>query len=573
MQTWVQRFPERLEHELDAFRERGLTVELDERSLELQGRVILRGSIAWRGEDVALEVVYPDSYPYLRPQVYAPGLVLDRHQNPYGGNLCLLDQSPGAWMPEETAAWLVSERVPHLLELVDAGGETLRAEEAPQGEPVSAYFPWLQGAVIFVPAGALAVEASATSGSGRILCRVDEPPRLRLRGLIGELIVKSRKRKVRTVASADRALAAHFRGDEVPFRWVRLESPPAAASAEGVLAAAEAAHPGIVESPRHRVGDGRVSIAGVVFKEEVRQGVYEDTWLFAVRACRPNGAEIPPYLIHSERLTPEDMGARIPTVAGLANKTVAIVGVGALGSTIALELARAQVGELRLLDHDHVETGTTVRWAGGLSAVGHLKVDVLERRIEADHPFTRCVPFRYQIGQSALVRTGRKETELDVLGRLLDGADLVIDASADLSVQQFVASMAEARDIPQLFVSATEGARGGVVAPAIPGAGGCWLCLQWHLETGSLPTPPRADTGTVQPRGCGSPTFTGTSFDLLPIAAQASRVAASMLGGRSNGEVSVCSIPASDDGSPPVWESRPLNRHQRCPACSAVAAA
>lgn len=573
MQTWVQRFPGRLEHELDAFRERGLAVELDERSLELQGRVTLRGSIEWRGEPVALEVVYPDSFPYLRPQVYAPDLALDRHQNPYGGNLCLLDQSPGAWVPEDTAAWLVSERVSHLLELVDAGGETLRSGEAPQGEPVSAYFPWLQGAVIFVPAEALAVDIGATSGSGRILCRVDEPPRLRLRGLIGELIVKTRKRKVRTVASADPALAAHFRGNEVPFRWVRLDRPPATASAEGVLAAAEAAHPGIVDSPGHGAADGRLSICGVVFEEEVHQGVYEDAWLFAVRACRPNGDEIPPYLIHSERLTPEDMGARIPTVAGLADKTVAVVGVGALGSTIALELARAQVGELRLLDHDRVETGTTVRWAAGLSAVGRLKVDVLGERIEADHPFTRFVPFRHQIGQSALVRTGRRETELDVVRRLLDRVDLVIDASADISVQQFVASMAEAHGVPQLFVSATEGAGGGLVAPVIPGAGGCWLCLQWHLKTGSLPIPPRADMGTVQPRGCGSPTFTGTSFDLLPIAAQASRVAASMLGGRSNGEVSVCSIPLSCDGSPPAWESRPLTRHQRCPACSAVAAA
>src|ERR671936_164582 len=94
---WVQRFPGRLEWELDDFGRRGLhDFRLDEREIA-NGRVVLDGETTWKGETIPLRIVYPDLFPYFRPEVFAPGLKLGRHQNPFEGNLCLLEAPTRAW--------------------------------------------------------------------------------------------------------------------------------------------------------------------------------------------------------------------------------------------------------------------------------------------------------------------------------------------------------------------------------------------------------------------------------------------------------------------------------------------
>lgn len=58
----------------------------------------------------------------------------------------------------------------------------------------------------------------------------------------------------------------------------------------------------------------------------------------------------------------------------LAGKSVAIFGVGSVGSMVAVELAKSGVGSLHLVDHDRVEIHNVSRHACGLSDLGRLKV-------------------------------------------------------------------------------------------------------------------------------------------------------------------------------------------------------
>src|SRR5687768_13956291 len=62
------------------------------------------------------------------------------------------------------------------------------------------------------------------------------------------------------------------------------------------------------------------------------------------------------------RIGRSDLLSRAPELAPLPNKKVVIVGLGCLGSTTAMSLARAGVGELHLVDHDFVDPATTGRW-------------------------------------------------------------------------------------------------------------------------------------------------------------------------------------------------------------------
>lgn len=408
----------------------------------------------------------------------------------------------------------------------------------------------------------------AEAGSGRIACGLPEPPQLRVRGALVELVEKGDNRRTRTLAEAEPALTQRFGGARLPLRWARLSRPPAENTAEALLAAIEEVRPGFGSPPWERVNGGLVSIAGAVFVEEVHQGETEDTWVFAVRFRVDRGPQ-QSYLVHGDRLSREDIEARLPGYVRLGQRVVAMTGLGGLGGELAIELAKAGIGTLRGLDYDTVEAGTTVRWVGGLTAVGHPKIEYLRQRIGFDYPYTTFEPFPLQLGGSAAPARARGESELEVLDRFLDECDLLIDTSAEIGVQQALAYEAGARGLRQIFVSSTEGARGGMVARLDPGRGGCWHCLQMHLDEETIPLPAHAEPLTLQPRGCGSLTYRGAGFDLLPIVAQATRVAAATLseGPDSQGSIAyVCDF-TSERLSPPSWSEHSIEAHPECPAC------
>ncbi len=65
----------------------------------------------------------------------------------------------------------------------------------------------------------------------------------------------------------------------------------------------------------------------------------------------------------------------------MADAWVAIFGCGSVGSYVALELARAGVGNFLLVDNDIVEYHNLCRHQCGIHEVGDYKVDAIERRI------------------------------------------------------------------------------------------------------------------------------------------------------------------------------------------------
>ena len=94
----------------------------------------------------------------------------------------------------------------------------------------------------------------------------------------------------------------------------------------------------------------------------------------------------------------EHLLKRSANTANLDKKRVAIVGCGSVGSGITIQLAKAGIGELHLIDFDKMEVENIYRHTLGATALnnesdGFYKTDALSFKILADIPYTKIVNF------------------------------------------------------------------------------------------------------------------------------------------------------------------------------------
>lgn len=114
--------------------------------------------------------------------------------------------------------------------------------------------------------------------------------------------------------------------------------------------------------------------------------------------------------------------ARDPTSQTLRERSVAVVGCGALGGFVARGLLQAGVGTILLVDHDRLEPNNVGRHVLGLRWVHENKADALAAQLGQDFPHTvefKAFPQRFQaLSPDAL----RRISECDLL--VLGGVDL-----------------------------------------------------------------------------------------------------------------------------------------------------
>lgn len=81
-----------------------------------------------------------------------------------------------------------------------------------------------------------------------------------------------------------------------------------------------------------------------------------------------------------------------------SSKKVAIIGAGSLGSAVIMQLVRAGIENLTLIDPDKFESANLGRHVLGIDDLGQNKTDALKERIQKDIPFTniKSIPKRIQ---------------------------------------------------------------------------------------------------------------------------------------------------------------------------------
>lgn len=130
--------------------------------------------------------------------------------------------------------------------------------------------------------------------------------------------------------------------------------------------------------------------------------------------------------------------------------TVAVCGVGGLGSLVAISLARMGVGRLLLVDFDVVEPSNLNRQQYFVEQIGQPKVTAMAETLERINPYVTATPIEAKLQAADFApRLG----EADVIAECFD--------TPASKVAAFEAARTAMRDTPFVFVSGLAGYAAG----------------------------------------------------------------------------------------------------------------
>ncbi len=126
--------------------------------------------------------------------------------------------------------------------------------------------------------------------------------------------------------------------------------------------------------------------------------------------------------------------------------TVAVCGLGGLGSNVAVALARAGVGTLLLIDFDRVDLSNLHRQQYKAEQIGRRKAEALAENLREIAPYAALRPLAERITE-------------ENAARLLKDADVVCEAFDDASAKAMLANAVLER-LPRAYLVAASGMAG-----------------------------------------------------------------------------------------------------------------
>lgn len=529
----------------------------------------------WPVDDrqVSLRAAYPDSFPRIRPSVW---LRTDReswparHCSPIDGNLCVLGRDSRQWVASLTLQTLLDEQLANTLNGT--------GPEDRQGEPAEIWWNSRGSKDSYCLINSDWELGEATCGTLRVNYWHE-----RIKGTlrVHAAVIEVRDNKGAPLATWNGVLPQELKQsgscNKTTIPWALLNNTPLPTGNPEQITDLWNAHDYFRRFSVQPFGHKLYTIwFALAYESELGFQVNGLSWLFPLvygpkkrfvrRASRsPDAIIVPTY-----RAGISDVGNRVPGVACLRNKRIAVFGLGALGAPLAVELARNGCQCVHLIDHDCIEPGNSIRWPLGATSWGKAKVSALSAFMGREYPGTDVIPHEHNIGISSI--SGSNDGDEELFSTVLEEVDLVVDATASYGVTNIISDHCRENAIPLVVLFASPTVEGGVVARFDP-TDGCPTCLEYAWHTGSINKAPGlgADEGLQQPPGCAELTFTGASYDLQELSLQAIRLVVETLGesdGTPGSLVQTLSlVDANGQRVPPQWCCDPLPKHPDC-SCS-----
>jgi len=247
----------------------------------------------------------------------------------------------------------------------------------------------------------------------------------------------------------------------------------------------------------------------------------------------------------------------------LTNRTVTIFGVGALGGSIALLLAKAGVGEIQLVDNDNIMPGNAMRHVCGLSWVGWPKTKAMSSVIQSHNPDCTVVCLE-------------ESWQSDHLTEYITDVEVVVDATGNQNFSHRLNRLCIRQKQPLLIAAAYRRARIGRILiwrdrndPCL----GCYTQKRHSWSEDAYPLIPAGLDESFIEDGCGAVTEEAVALDVEAVANFTVRSVVKVL--RNDfGEYNIGMMvnePIADAESPVFqsvgsrwWTNRPIND---CPLC------
>jgi molybdopterin/thiamine biosynthesis adenylyltransferase len=238
-----------------------------------------------------------------------------------------------------------------------------------------------------------------------------------------------------------------------------------------------------------------------------------------------------------------------PDAADLANRSIALFGVGALGGHAALCLASSGLGRIRLVDSDQILPGNVVRHAVGHVAVGVPKVHAVAVRIGEHAPWTE------------IDRVAEHPTKPSRLRELIADVDLVVDATGNVAATSSLAATASTIGKPLVSGALFRGgAIGRVQRQGTPGD--VDLAVRGSDARYRLIPSGADEEELVEPAiGCSAPVNNAPPGSVLACSARIVQVAIDALTGRCAYPDEVTDVYTALPGEPPYDQLGSLLQH------------
>lgn len=392
-------------------------------------------------ESFAFEMIYPSVFPDTPPMIYTKDKSrISFHQYGASGELCL-EYRPDNWQQAVTGADMI------------ASCQRLLTEERPaQGEVVHAHSAHV--ASLGRDTRSKFCRLLLTSADFRALNALpqNDPKHLAL---------KDQKTASNLVSSL------RYIGDKENPDWISdLLLPPEGRNETGFVVRC----PGVgkkadttVAELRARLDDVHLStLAGSLFDNDNHQFLligdeeyWHLFWIYGEVAARKIAIYTTLRLPDHQQRLPADH-------VGLAGKKVGIVGCGSVGSKIAASLCRSGVDTFYLIDEDIFFPGNVVRNDLDLNDTGVHKADAVRDRLLRINPIASVKTLRIALGgqESAKSVAGALET--------LGSYDLLIDATAEPTAFNMIASVSTRKKVPMIWCEVFAGGIGGIIARSRP---------------------------------------------------------------------------------------------------------
>ncbi len=158
----------------------------------------------------------------------------------------------------------------------------------------------------------------------------------------------------------------------------------------------------------------------------------------------------------------------------LKGAKVCVVGLGGLGSTIAVQLAAMGIGHLKFVDRDIVEESNLQRQhLYSFDVIGLPKVEAAVKRLEGLNPYIKYEPMPLSL------------SEYNAL-ELLGDVDVVVDGLDNMKARYVVNRACVKLGIPYVFGAAIS--TFGNTSTIIPGETACLECFYGNLNDENLPS-------------------------------------------------------------------------------------